>query len=395
MVGDYEEDVNGSTMTIKHYSFNGQIIATRRKVGTNDVLRYTHADHLGSTSGQTDTAGNAVTGTYVRHYAYGTVRAGDTSTLNTDRTFTGQKADSTGLLYLNARYYDPTLGQFLSPDTLVPDAGVLFDYNRFAYARLNPLRYNDPSGHAPQHPGDPDPDNAACATDWCWQNRWHQAHGYSWNGSGWSGDGDAHFYDEGILSDVLREAGIAFVTGWNWGNQQRQMSAIGQGVVALGQKLNQGLAGLRQLLGGGASLHHVNQTPGICQGRDACALPPGTHNVYYSTGFLNDNSSQYIAMTTVHELAHVIDWHNRINMNGASVSFSFAWHGTPITAYAACAYPDCFNPWERWAEAVTVYTYGSAYEAELRSRNNGGFRIGEVALNIQMARMHELLNGVR
>jgi RHS repeat-associated protein len=147
MVGDYEEDVNGSTMTIKHYSFNGQIIATRRKVGTNDVLRYTHADHLGSTSGQTDTAGNAVTGTYVRHYAYGTVRAGDTSTLNTDRTFTGQKADSTGLLYLNARYYDPSLGTFLSPDTLVPDAGVLFDYNRFAYARLNPLKYTDPSGH--------------------------------------------------------------------------------------------------------------------------------------------------------------------------------------------------------------------------------------------------------
>jgi RHS repeat-associated protein len=69
--------------------------------------------------------------------------------LQTDRTFTGQKADGTGLLYYNARYYDPQLGTFLSPDTVVPDAGTVIDYNRFLYARGNPLRYNDPSGHCP------------------------------------------------------------------------------------------------------------------------------------------------------------------------------------------------------------------------------------------------------
>jgi hypothetical protein len=34
-----------------------------------------------------------------------------------------------------------------SPDTLVPDPTNVFDYNRYAYARLNPLKYNDPSGH--------------------------------------------------------------------------------------------------------------------------------------------------------------------------------------------------------------------------------------------------------
>jgi RHS repeat-associated protein len=62
-------------------------------------------------------------------------------------TYTGQKADGTGLLYYNARYYDPALGMFLSPDTVVPDAGTVIDYNRFLYARGNPLKYNDPSGH--------------------------------------------------------------------------------------------------------------------------------------------------------------------------------------------------------------------------------------------------------
>jgi hypothetical protein len=39
------------------------------------------------------------------------------------------------LYYYGARYYDPQIGLFLSADTLVPDAGVLFDYNRYMYFR--------------------------------------------------------------------------------------------------------------------------------------------------------------------------------------------------------------------------------------------------------------------
>ncbi|HRJ45625.1 MAG TPA: RHS repeat-associated core domain-containing protein [Caldilineaceae bacterium] len=80
------------------------------------------------------------------YYAYGSTRS-SSGTLQTDRTYTGQKQDGTGLLYMNARYYDSTLGVFLSPDTLVPDAGRVVDYNRFLYVRGNPLKYNDPSGH--------------------------------------------------------------------------------------------------------------------------------------------------------------------------------------------------------------------------------------------------------
>jgi pimeloyl-ACP methyl ester carboxylesterase len=41
------------------------------------------------------------------------------------------------------------LGQFISPDTLVPDPTNVMDYNRYAYARGNPLKYNDPTGHGP------------------------------------------------------------------------------------------------------------------------------------------------------------------------------------------------------------------------------------------------------
>jgi RHS repeat-associated protein len=68
--------------------------------------------------------------------------------------YTGQEADGTGLVSLHARYYDPAVGQFVSPDTIVPDPSDLFAYQRYLYARANPLKYNDPSGHCPAPPED-------------------------------------------------------------------------------------------------------------------------------------------------------------------------------------------------------------------------------------------------
>ncbi|MCB0083115.1 MAG: RHS repeat-associated core domain-containing protein, partial [Caldilineaceae bacterium] len=99
--------------------------------------------HLGSTVLVTDSDGNAFE--TQQYYAYGRPRGG--GALPTDFTYTGQKVDGTGLMYYRARYYDPVIGQFVSPDTIVPDATSVLDYNRFAYARANPLKYNDPSGH--------------------------------------------------------------------------------------------------------------------------------------------------------------------------------------------------------------------------------------------------------
>ena len=57
-------------------------------------------------------------GTLQKYYAYGHQR--DSGPVVTDHQSTGQKLDGTGLQYYNARYYDPTIGAFISPDTLVP-----------------------------------------------------------------------------------------------------------------------------------------------------------------------------------------------------------------------------------------------------------------------------------
>jgi RHS repeat-associated protein len=61
--------------------------------------------------------------------------------------FTGQRLDSTGLYYYNARYYDPNIGRFISPDTIFEDPLNPQSLNRYSYCINNPLRYTDPSGH--------------------------------------------------------------------------------------------------------------------------------------------------------------------------------------------------------------------------------------------------------
>ncbi|MBC7228457.1 MAG: RHS repeat-associated core domain-containing protein [Thermoflexales bacterium] len=53
-----------------------------------------------------------------------------------------------GLYDYRARYYDPALGRFISPDPIVPEPGNPQALNRYGYVNNNPLRYTDPSGHA-------------------------------------------------------------------------------------------------------------------------------------------------------------------------------------------------------------------------------------------------------
>ena len=83
----------------------------------------------------------------MRQKAFGATRFTSGTTPTTYR-FTGQREEtSLGLYYYNARWYDPALGHFLSPDSIVPAAGNALDYHRYAYTRFNPLKYTDPSGH--------------------------------------------------------------------------------------------------------------------------------------------------------------------------------------------------------------------------------------------------------
>ena len=136
----YEKNLTTGVETLYLY-LGEQLVAYE----VDDNLRYLHRDHLGSTAVVTDVNGDVV---FERTYdAWGNVRTAS-GTADTDRLYTGQRFDAaTGLYYYNARYYDPTIGRFVSPDLLVPNAGDPQVWNRYAYVLNNPLRFTDPSGH--------------------------------------------------------------------------------------------------------------------------------------------------------------------------------------------------------------------------------------------------------
>jgi hypothetical protein len=48
---------------------------------------------------------------------------------------------------MHARYYNPAIGHFMSPDTVLPNPGDSCSYDRYAYCRNNPINLADPTGH--------------------------------------------------------------------------------------------------------------------------------------------------------------------------------------------------------------------------------------------------------
>lgn len=61
--------------------------------------------------------------------------------------YTGHVNDpESGLVYMQARYYDPVVGRFLSVDPVGPHASNVFNINRYNYANNNPYKYIDPDG---------------------------------------------------------------------------------------------------------------------------------------------------------------------------------------------------------------------------------------------------------
>ena len=139
-VGNYYE-VTGSSIT-KNYYAGTQLIATRK----GGALSYLLSDHLGSTSLAVDSS-RTVTASQ-RFTPWGEVRA-PSGTMQTSYSFTGQYSDSyINLLYYGSREYDPAIGRFISPDTIVPTStqGVQA-WDRYGYVNNNPVTYNDPTGH--------------------------------------------------------------------------------------------------------------------------------------------------------------------------------------------------------------------------------------------------------
>lgn len=111
------------------------------------IVHY-HVDHLGSTQVITDVVGAVVE--HIRYMPYGEVRgrwngAGDPIPMPGGNQvafdYTGHERElNSGLIYARARFYDPVLGTFLTPDP----AGEFT--SPYTYSGWDPVNANDPTG---------------------------------------------------------------------------------------------------------------------------------------------------------------------------------------------------------------------------------------------------------
>jgi len=132
--GIYEKDSAGASECF--INLDG---VTVKKKADGSVF-YILTDHLGSASVILNSAGAIVTREYYQPFGSDdTIGAliGETDS----HKFTGQEQIAeTGLYYYGGRFYDTSLGRFISAD---PFVGI----NRYAYCDNNPINATDPSGY--------------------------------------------------------------------------------------------------------------------------------------------------------------------------------------------------------------------------------------------------------
>ena len=136
----------GKTRELNYLYAGGRLIAVYETiVNETRKLYYAHTDHLGSIIKLTDSEG-----IYVFNATYdvwGKQNITTTGTPKTYRGFTGHlHLSEFNLTDMGGRLYDPVLGRFLSPDPYVSNSQSSQDFNRYTYARNNPLSYYDPTG---------------------------------------------------------------------------------------------------------------------------------------------------------------------------------------------------------------------------------------------------------
>ena len=133
---------------------SGMTIARiRTSADGNGVFTYMHPDHLGSPK-----AGSKEDGTISFTEQYTPFGESLLSPAANDNQsgFTGHIKDAdTGLNYMQARYYDPNVGRFLSIDPVTfLDTGEPGYFNRYVYAFNNPITNFDPTGMSCESLGD-------------------------------------------------------------------------------------------------------------------------------------------------------------------------------------------------------------------------------------------------
>ena len=105
---------------------------------------YYQYDGLGSVRGLSNSSGT--TGTTYSYDAFGKPDL-TTGSGENDFLYRAEQQDpETGLIYLRARYYDPSIGRFITRDSFQAEGTLTQGINRYVYTGNNPVNRIDPTG---------------------------------------------------------------------------------------------------------------------------------------------------------------------------------------------------------------------------------------------------------
>ncbi|MEL6574194.1 MAG: RHS repeat-associated core domain-containing protein, partial [Pseudomonadota bacterium] len=138
----YRENTSTGERT-DYLSMGGRTIAKFETQGGVTSTTYLHTDHLGSPVAGTNELSHIVW--QEDHTPFGEKRL-NPAAQSGKMGFTGHIADTSGLVYMQARYYNPANGRFLSSDPVGFAEGGVGYFNRYAYVANDPVNAWDPNG---------------------------------------------------------------------------------------------------------------------------------------------------------------------------------------------------------------------------------------------------------
>jgi RHS repeat-associated protein len=150
----YEKVIKANDLNEEKYYIyaEGKVAAIYTRTLNEATTQYLHYDNLGSVDTITSSIG-AITQRSAYQPFGKRIQVDSEGYQTTERPitlrgYTGHEhIHEAGLIHMNGRVYDPTLGRFLSADPFIQDPYDSQSFNRYSYVKNNPLKYTDPSGY--------------------------------------------------------------------------------------------------------------------------------------------------------------------------------------------------------------------------------------------------------
>ncbi len=269
-------------------------------VQAQTTIRYVHTDALGSVVAESDSSGVVIERRKFEPYGQQLTPA-----LQDGPGFTGHVQDATtGLTYMQQRYYDPAIGRFLSVDPITASSISGSNFNRYWYANNNPYRFKDPDGRLSRGSG---------WTDRQWQqfDRAQQSAARSLEKAAGkiSSSLETGRGAKGVSRSFERTFGAGSATPENMAKAASDMSGMAAALRDTGESA---------IPANGMTTAQINEAYGGDNTNTLAAVPRnGPSQVIVNTVHADFGSSSKLSWAAGHETAHAVFGYRDATFNGS------------------------------------------------------------------------------